>query len=127
MTSIELFITEILEEEAPAIIAMNSVPDFDKLKLKAEELATIEYMKTKDIDSFASMYSFIMARYLIKEKDLIKDILSYVSLLKIAKDISSPEMIAYAENQLFKFRNWFKSKEDADETAAYNFFNEQLG
>lgn len=45
MTSMELFVTELLEEAAPAIIAMNSVPNFEELETKAEELATADHMK----------------------------------------------------------------------------------
>lgn len=127
MTSMELFVTELLEEAAPAIIAMNSVLNFEELEAKAEEIATADYMKNKDTATFASMYSFIMERYLINEKELIKDMLSYVSLHQIAKEINSPELIAYAESSLLTFCGWFEAKENADEAAAYNFFKKQLG
>lgn len=127
MTTFELFGKELLDEMTPTFLAMISVPNYEELASRAKELATEDYQKNKNTDEFARIYNYIMNRYDIDEQELIENFLSDAYMLKIAIDTGSEYLIASARKSLLVLRSWFENKEDADETAVYNFFNEQLG
>ena len=127
MATFELFGRELLDEMTPTFLAMISVPNYEELASRAKELATEDYQKNKNTDEFARIYNYIMNRYDIDEQELIENFLSDAYMLKIAIDIGSEHLIASARKSLMDLRSWFENKEDADETAVYNFFNEQLG
>lgn len=127
MTNLERLGKELLEEMAPGILAMASVPNYEELESKAKELATEDYLKNKDTAEFAKIYNYIMSRYDIDEQELIENFLSDAYMLKLANETDSEYLIDYAKKSLMNLQSWFENKEDADETAVYNFFNEQLG
>lgn len=127
MTTFELFGKELLDEMTPTFLAMISVPNYEELESRAKELATEDYQKNKNTDEFARIYNYIMNRYDINEQELIENFLSDAYMLKIAIDTGSEHLITSARKSLMVLRSWFENKEDADETAVYNFFNEQLG
>ena len=127
MTTFELFEKELLDEMTPKFLAMISVPNYEELESRAKELATEDYQRNKNTDEFARIYNYIMNRYDINEQELIENFLSDVYMLKIAIDTGSEYLIASARKSLMDLWSWFENKEDADETAVYNFFNEQLG
>lgn len=127
MTNLERLGKELLEEMTPGILAMASVPNYEELESKAKELATEDYLKNKDTAEFAKIYNYIMSRYDIDEQELIENFLSDAYMLKLANETDSEYLIDYAKKSLMNLRSWFENKEDADETAVYNFFNEQLG
>lgn len=126
MTTFGFFGKELLDEMTPTFLAMISVPNYEELASRAKELATEDYQKNKNTDEFARIYNYIMNRYDIDEQELIENFLSDAYMLKIAIDIGSEHLIASARKTLMDLRSWFENKEDADETAVYNFFNEQL-
>lgn len=126
MTTIELMGKELLDEMALGILAMTSVPNYEELEEKAKTLAAEDYHKNKDSVEFAKIYSYIMNRYDIGEQELIENFLADGYMLKIATEAGSEILIAYAKESLVKLRDWFDGKEDSDEVAVYNFFDQQL-
>jgi predicted nucleic acid-binding protein len=126
MTNLERLGKELLDEMTSEILAMSSVPNYEELESKAKELATEDYQRNKDIAEFARIYNYIMKKYHIDEEELIENFLSDAYMLKLAIDTDSEYLIAYAKNSLMNLRSWFEDREDADETAVYNFFNKQL-
>lgn len=126
MTTIELMGKEILEEMTLGILAVTFVPNYEELEEKAKTLAAEDYLKNKDSVEFAKIYNYIMNRYDIGEQDLIENFLADGYMLKIATEIESEILIAYAKESLVKLRDWFGGKEDSDEVAVYNFFDKQL-
>ena len=101
--------------------------NYEELEEKAKALAAEDYQRNKNSVEFARIYNYIMNRYDIDEQELIENILSDGYRLKIAIKIGSKAWIAYAKKSLIELRDWFEKKENADETAVYNFFNGQLG
>ena len=120
------FVAELINDVAPLFIAMESTPNFEELKSKAEEMAAAEYKKYKDTDPFKSIYTYIMESYFLEESEFVKDFLADAYLLKIAKERKLTEVEEYARWSLIRHRNGFEDKEDAEETAAYEFFDEKL-
>ena len=114
-----------LDEMCGGLVAISSVDNYDELERKSKELATEEYVKNKDNADFARICNYIMERYDMHIDELI-DVLSAPYMLKLAMETKSESLITFQRQQLLDYRDWFSKKRDADEVAAYNFFNEKL-
>ena len=121
----ETFMNNFLNEMCGGIVAISSVDNYDELERKSKELATEEYVKNKDNADFARICNYIMDRYDMHIDELI-EILSAPYMLKLAIEAKSKPLIDFQRKQLLDYRDWFAKKRDADEIAAYNFFNKKL-
>ena len=121
----ETFMNNFLDEMCGGLAAISSVNNYPELERKAKELATEEYENNKSNADFARICNYIMERYDMHTDELI-EILSAPYMLKLAMETKSKSLIAFQRQQLLDYRDWFSKKRDADEIAAYNFFNEKL-
>ena len=119
------FMNNFLDEMCGGLAAISSVDNYAELERKAKELATEEYVKNKDNADFARICNYIMERYDMHIDELI-EVLSAPYMLKLAMETKSKSLIEFQRQQLLDYRGWFAKKRDADEVAAYNFFNEKL-
>lgn len=119
------FMNNFLDEVCGGLVAISSVDNYAELERKAKELATEEYVKNKDNADFERICNYIVERYDMHIDELI-EVLSASYMLKLAMETKSESLITFQRQQLLDYQNWFAKKQDADEIAAYNFFNEKL-
>lgn len=114
-----------LDEMCGGLVAISSVDNYDELERKAKELATKEYANNESNSDFKRICNYIMERFDMHIDELI-EVLSASHMLKLAIETKSASLIDFQKKQLLDYRNWFARKRDAEEIAAYNFFNERL-
>lgn len=119
------FMNNFLDEMCGGLASISSVDNYAELERKAKELATEEYVNNKCNADFARICNYIMERYAMHTDELI-EFLSAPYMLKLAMETKSESLIKFQRQQLLDYRDWFSKKRDADEVAAYNFFNEKL-
>lgn len=119
------FMNNFLDEMCGGIVAISSADNYDELEQKAKNLAAEEYANNKGNSDFSRICNYIMERYDMHTDELI-EVLSASHMLKLAIETKSESLIDFQRKQLLDYRDWFARKRDADEIAAYNFFNEKL-